>query len=445
MITCPFCNALVSFADPKKTGERVTCPRCAETFSLLTDWVPDAISQPSEPPPVAPEKALSGKFQFIGLLGGILWVLAAGFRMGLPRNHSALRGVSFFLIVGGMLIGVALWAWFFRKKRTNGATIWFLLANMLFMAAVVLPFALWTTSYRRDNDLKKGVQKQEIMVKPAERFHPAGMISLGWLPPDVNVVAGIQVRELLQTKEGRTILEALGQPLVSAWTSAGGHPWTDYDEIALGSKLNGELPTLYLVGRLTKASPDLVPERLVKKVTLKPIGEGTWFRADVQTHVMLLRLDAVKPQDLDAIPPSPRPSKENLASPLRALLSQRLPAEAVLWIAGTPDPKNLQALVQTFLPPEVTDLVRGMTAFSCGLVPGESVTIQGQFQLSSREEANRLADWLEKNPPEKVASFRVFRQPEGAEAGNWVGLQLRADENWIPFLMKPQETPSPKR
>src|SRR5262245_14328709 len=41
--TCPYCNAQVPLSAPAPAGQRLTCPRCGETFVLREAFSPDAI------------------------------------------------------------------------------------------------------------------------------------------------------------------------------------------------------------------------------------------------------------------------------------------------------------------------------------------------------------------------------------------------------------------
>src|SRR5439155_3268432 len=146
-VTCPYCNAPVPVADAVPLGGRVSCPRCEETVTVR-DAGTSTPDAASVEPPAGPLRA----------------------------SNRAIAGLMVAVMVG--------------------------------MAAFGLSFALRTQAFRRANDVK-GVQEPGPAAE-TRPVPPAEWPGLGYLPDDVQAVAGVRVAAALESAAGRTLLGALG-------------------------------------------------------------------------------------------------------------------------------------------------------------------------------------------------------------------------------------------
>ena len=294
--TCPYCNAFVPVDPAAKAGQRVPCPRCGEAFTLRQPTVgtngvqvmPSVLTAPS----------------------------AVDFDM-----HRRLQ-------VG-------------TRKRITAAAV---LGVMGLMAAIGLAYALYTVHDRRVHDTAMPPPHhrsplQDLAMPTPAVTPPAALEALRWLPPDVTVVAGVQVAELRQTDAGRDLMNHLfrvgkveiNADLLERWT--GLRP-EEIDHIVLGVKADeGIPPSAVLVVRTVRpynaeavhSALGAEPAPAVSGKTLyqcKP-GDGglrpfLWC-ADERTLVFSL---FEKP--LEAVPDKPSAGLERLPADVRMLLEERL-------------------------------------------------------------------------------------------------------------------------
>ena len=182
----------------------VTCPRCGEAYRWRdplaaaardADGVVAALPVASRPPAVV---SMRWPVQLAGA-SLVLVSLSVVLKVALPESSTAQRGFPFMVIIAGIGLVVSLWLWFLRKRRTNAVLGFFVLGNMLCVALMIIPPAVYWTAFRRSND------PQAINIPPpptpveAIPISPATLPALGYLPDDCNLVAGIHVAELFWT------------------------------------------------------------------------------------------------------------------------------------------------------------------------------------------------------------------------------------------------------
>src|SRR5260370_16317473 len=210
-LTCPYCNAFVSLPPNAHDGQRVTCSRCGDAFPLRGRGTGIKV-----PGGVAPTQAAPG----LHLAGTSLT----------PSARSRNR------LVAGLAVTV-----------------------MALMAASGLTWALLTQAQRRTNDYGEPVRhKRPIFPEPTDAkasatVAPAKLEALAYLPPGTNIILGVDVRQLQQSKAGLKLLSdplkvgrgeiALGKLFL--WT---GVEVEQLDHVVVGARTDGvELPRVVVV------------------------------------------------------------------------------------------------------------------------------------------------------------------------------------------------------
>ena len=241
-VPCPYCNAPVPVPQPPPAGGRVFCQRCEEAVTIG--------SLNGEAPTIAPAPS--------------------------PAAPSRLSNRA----IAGLVVAV-----------------------MLGMAALGLAFALQTVGFRRANDLK-GAQPPE-QVPEARSVPPAEWPGLGYLPEDVQAVAGIRIGEALQSTAGKALLARLS--LADGKTVLGLAP-NEIDDLLIGANFRTLPPRLVIVAHGTVGSPKLSDRtverhgKTLDRLRLWTAGpEGVAWRPDAHTVVA-----ALLPEDFDHVPAKPR-------------------------------------------------------------------------------------------------------------------------------------------
>lgn len=390
MLTCPYCNSALDQVQPSATPGRAACPRCGEP--LPQNQAADAFTAvPAMPSPLEP-----------------------------PRAHVPFPP---------------------KPVAANRRTALCILGIMGFMAGLGLIYALATQSYRRQHDPKK-------IEPPPLSSNPGELIGLGYLPADTNVVAALSVTAAVEDKEAGKMLQAplppllhLGLERIEQWT---GLKVQDLDQVVVGARLANELPqlTVVLITRkaydlkavekaLSPARPVLHRGKPRFQFSLKPAGEGLlWCPAD-KALVLILRADAVKTQDLDAIPLRPVAEAANLSADLRHLLDKRLNQQSVLFAAGQLERLDLLQELWVLAGGQRQGLApwTKVRSFTLGVTPVEGLTLEGRFFTGEPKATQAVKSALEKVAVEGARSQKVVAPPpEITDAdAQWVLWQVRGD------------------
>jgi hypothetical protein len=324
---------------------------------------------------------------------------------------------------------------------------------MLTMAAIGGVYAWRTMEYRRKNDYRTQKKLDPVLQKAA-----AAPI-LGFLPAQCNVLAAINVAELMKNPTSRRLLDPprpapldLVLDRLERWT---GLTVNDLDHIVLGAEIKSELPPLFVVvqtrhpyapgkvaAALAPAQPTRHRQKLLVRFPLKPTGEGLLWCHSERVLVLVLCLDAAMTDDLDAIAPRPRPGTEGFAASLRAVLDQRLPSTSALWLAGHfEEPSALgDLLALTGKKSAELDLLLRVKTFSVAVQPHDGLTLTGHFFTGDVKTAQRLRTLLEARRWPDAQSYKVEAPPpEVAEPdAQWVTLQARGDvaSGWMAWRGK---------
>jgi hypothetical protein len=308
-------------------------------------------------------------------------------------------------------------------RPTNRAVAGFVIAVMLGMAALGLAFALQTVGIRRANDSKHEVppDKVEASTPPL----PAAWLGLGYLPDDVQTVAGIRVDDALRSSAGNALLARL--KLSDDKTILGVHP-ESVDELIIGASLRTLPPRVTAIahGRVagSKPSESTLDQRgkTLERLKLWPNGpEGAVWRPERRTMIA-----ALLPEDFDHIPAMPR-----TAVPLTELMD-RLDPNALAWLVAAPDANDAAlALVTPFLPPADRDAWTKLRSLAVSLrVDGPRLTlsahVRGQDQAAGEAIAKAIAAALKGQSVEPTQSV----------SGEWRITEVAAQSDALLELLK---------
>jgi hypothetical protein len=255
-------------------------------------------------------------------------------------------------------------------RVTNWMIAGLVVAVMLGMAALGLAFALQTVGVRRAND-SKGAQPPEPAVE-AVALAPSAWPGLGFLPAEVQIVAGVRVADALDSAAGRALLGPLGLTDANKTTILGVTP-SRVDHLVIGANVRTLPPRVMAVvhGSIGDApGPGRTTEhhgKTLHRIKLWATGpEGAVWRADRRTLIA-----AQLPEDFDRVPAGP-----HSAIPHSELLDRLDPA-ALAWLVAKVDANNTAlALVTPYLPPADRDAWTKLDALSVSLrADGSKLTL----------------------------------------------------------------------
>jgi hypothetical protein len=325
-------------------------------------------------------------------------------------------------------------------NRQVGLTV---LGLMAFAAAVGLGYALKTVEWRRSHD------KPEEERAPVSVVHPADLPGVGYLPDDVQVIAGVRVAAARTSEPIRTALTALGISIDDAGRVLG-VPADDVDHVLVAASLKALPPRVTVVLRARRPiSAEAVRTALhagrssehngKTLFEVKPRSKGPdgliWFADDRTIVGGLVR------EHFDQLPRERNPFIGRFPEPLPGLFRDRVEAGALAWAVAHVEPDDpTQNLLVGFLPiaaeerPALKGLrdlaislwaegadvrlaanVRGRDAAAndrlgdaverslgaIGVVVNERSSDRGWLRLTAKEDAKALAKWLNRAKSEK--------------------------------------------
>jgi hypothetical protein len=324
-----------------------------------------------------------------------------------------------------------------RKSRTLRAV----LAVMCGMAVMALIFALLTRNIRRERDPRP---KPEIAEEMAQK--PADLLALGYLPPGVNVVVGLQVAALSKDPGGQDVLReprpAFLDKLLDVLEVAG-LSLADVDHVVAGTELKSlkfDITTVVVTRR--PVDQTLLDEAVGRhKFSSGAFRNGTLYRfADIpkaklwSVEPRVLIYTTLPTEDLARIPAPTKEPAVPLTPAARTALVERLHRQSRLWAVGDLEPaKDLIDTLQ-LLPVGFKDQLRLLTlvrSFAVGMATSEpgSATLSGEFYTGTAASTAEVRKYLEAlqvpgAKPPKVAA----PQPDiDAAEAQWVSWQVRAD------------------
>jgi hypothetical protein len=396
-LTCPYCNATVTLPSSVGPGRRVRCPRCEESFSVrgsdedpLTAGDPQSADLPpmSLAGPSAQPEPPSRRWSNLSVAAAILGVMAL----------MALIGFS--------------WAWLTTEARR-----------------------------KRDQLAPPGGTEAVRTVVVA----PAKLPALGYLPSDVNVLAGLHVAELLAERSGRELFlsprDATGVPHLDRLEQWTGLKLDTINHVVLGVRTEERLvPRITLVVQTRQAfDADQVrtalkagrrSERAKRTLYRFTPGQSSleltlWFAGDRTLVVGLI------PEDFDDVPLVPAAGVDRFAEPLRQLLAQRTGEGTQLWaFAHARDWQH--ALAFQSLPglpslpfgdagPADQPLLANVQALGLWLQLGSSVAANLAVGCNDRATAGRWAQVLQRKGDDNLL-------PRGHSTLPWL---WRTEDTWV--------------
>ncbi len=475
-VVCPYCNAFAPVPGGAAAGSRLWCPRCEESFAyrpreggtgapaaerFAPSSPPQFMAQPT-PAAVPDRDTFRSKAQllfWILLVIGAVLVLVGGAYVnahvsaGSPMDFGTFAGVAgtltgLFFAVGAVAFG---WLWYFRVRRSNGATSLFILGNMAALALLSLAGALATQGYRRHLDAglpprpKRSPVPEEV-VAAAPALAPARLAALGYLPPGVDLVAGIHVAELEESALGKTLFD---RPLkfgntefrLADLVAVVGLRAGELDHLVLGMRTDEPL-SLVLAARTrvpydqlrvrqalnARSMPGSAGGRSLYQVTLPRwnLTALLWL-ADEHTLLVGLSRDSLEKAHASGGGTDP------LTPPVRAALVERVGPAGPLWVVGHVGDwdKSAAGLALARLPAEWRDRILTVHTFAAraGLAD-DKVTLTAAVRCADDKAAAGFAKWIAGRPSEK-------RAPSLAQEGDWVTIQLHTDPDGFRGLLAP--------
>lgn len=412
-LTCPYCNASINVSAGLSAGQRVSCPRCGDTFPLRPA---DAFtSQPAAP--MATETAITNK--------------PAATVSTAPSPELSLHSRRSTGLVAALVVGV-----------------------MLLMAGGGLVFMLRTQQQRRSYDTSRPPRrpgKQRGVLEPElppviPSISPDKLPALGYLPSDVNFLFGVRIAELLASPAGARIVR---EPIkvgnrdyrledLSAWL---GFRLEDLDHVVLAARLDDNvLPPFFLVFRTAQPYDEEQLRQRFKGVRVPSAGKKSLYkfqppRLDVQMYAWLADertvVLALFAGQLEGLANQPVEDLQQLPEEVRTVLKERREPVAPVWVVGHSRDwsKTQAALLLNGMKKEDRAKLAALRTFGVFLVMDNSLRINGVFACKNEEGARGLEDY-----------FRALREPDPnfktALDGPWLSVQFPAGPEFLPRLLK---------
>jgi hypothetical protein len=477
-VVCPYCNAFVPAPPDASPGRRVTCPRCAETFAYLrregvTGTPPsDRLAAPSpstfitdRPAPLpADADTLRAKarlvFRVLLAIGAVLLIVGAAYlnslvSNGLAIDFSSFAGVAVPLVTLLVALGGAafLWLWFFRVPRSNRATALFVVANMVVLALLALGGALETKEYRRRIDAglpprpKRSPVMEEIVPAGPTTVAPANLAALGYLPPKIDLVAGVHVAELLSDPTGRKLIE---EPLkfgnaemrLADLPRKIGLEARELDHFVVGMRIDEPLSVVFVVRTLQPYEALKVRQALNARILPGDSGKRTLYQvafpagnlpallwcADERTLLIGLANESLLKANIPG-----GSTADSLTPEVRTVLSERVRPVGPLWIVGNVADWNKTAagLLLARLPEGWQQQLAAVRTFGIwAVIADKTLTLNAAMRCDNDKTVERLERWLMSRADGK-------NSPKLARDGNWLSLQMRTDPDTFRGLLAP--------
>lgn len=332
-------------------------------------------------------------------------------------------------IIGLAVLLLSIWrnrvrAAQFEAARSAHGFRWVAGIVAILVAVSVIISLLSGPLRKQSSQLPRELELPLVRVKS-----PAQMEALHYLPADSNVIAAVDVAELLRRPEGEDFLAGwrlgpidFGSNAVETWA---GLKREAIDHAVLALKFDELLiPRATLVIR-TKQPYDAVDvlKTLHAARVLEPVGQdryryrlgqidaGLW--CPPEGRILIYALTA---KDLNAASLEPKPGIEHFSQALRELLGERLTQPAPLWIAGHSDQWDKTVLYAWLMgqPRPEQQALSGLRSFGLWLMLDGPATLNVAAACSDPKAAQSLATFLE----EQVR-------------GRLHGVKLVHDKNWV--------------
>jgi hypothetical protein len=404
ILSCPYCNASINLPPNRTAGQRITCPRCGDSFPLRST---DTFT--NRPPKAGPDKT------------------------AVSRSAPSVASP--------------------QSRRSHGLVASAVIGVMLLMAGVGLAFMLMTQGERRAHDTSRpprrpgkqpGVAEAEIASVAA--VSPDKLAALSYLPPGVNFLVGVRIAELLAGPVGMQVLRnpiQLGESEyrlenLPAWV---GLRLEDIDHFVFAARVeDAVIPPFYLVLRTAKPYVEESMRQRLKVTRLGSAGKkklysfrtprkdiplNVWF-ADDKTLVLALFAD-----QLESLPAQPSEDLRQLPDEVRSVLRTRQEPIAPVWIVGHSRnwSKTSAAKFMGRMKKEDLERLTAMRTFGIWFVPEKTLEVKAVFGCKDEASARGLDDY-----------FHALRGPDPtfktALNGPWLTLQWQTGPDFLSRWMK---------
>jgi hypothetical protein len=476
-VACPYCNAFVPVPADAAAGRRLACPRCGEAFAFLprdavTGALPSAAAAAASPgsfaaqapaPDTPDVDSMRTKVRLLlrvlSVMAVVLLIVGGAYVNSLVANGATLDIATFASVAVPLvvlLLAVAatafLWLWFFRVPRSNGATSLFILANMVALALLTLGGALATQSYRRHIDAglpprpKRSPLPEDIVPAGPAAVAPARLAALDYLPPKVDLLAGVHVAELMDDPVGKKLITEplkFGNTEVRLADFPGkiGLELPDLDHFVVGMRVDEPLSVVFVVRTKQAYNAHKVREALSARSLPGQTGGRTLYEAkfpagnlpallwcaDDRTLLIGLARESLEKAN---VPSEDRP--DSLVPEVREVLRTRVRPYAQLWVVGHAGDwtKTAASLLLARLPPEWQERLVAVRTFGIwAAVDGKSVTVNAAARCEDDKAAEKLEKWLSERGGKNA--------PRCARDGNWLSLQRTTDADAFRGLFAP--------
>jgi hypothetical protein len=333
--------------------------------------------------------------------------------LSLPKSQSITIPIGI-AIACNVYIVALIFAMVRPQHRPGTMRLTILLAGI---TTVVVTIGLLRVHIRVSSDPNSaediGVQTMARVVRAAE------LPTLGFLPSDTNVIAAIQVAELMETLAGQEFLAGSGP--AHLWNGQQFQNWTglelrDIEYIVIGLKIDENLLPRFtlIVETLRPISVSSVQEHL--KGSKLPDPEAVRFPS---SHTLILGLTK---RDLQLVPAKPRTGIEHLSQPLRTVIKERIARRSQLWIAGysTDWEKTVALTFLETLPKKEREVLKGIQSFGVNLGVDGTASLQASFQCIDESAGKALADLIQKNSRDELKALKFDQK------GKWISIQTNA-------------------
>jgi hypothetical protein len=369
--TCPYCNAHLPAGQAPERGNRVTCPRCGETFGFAA---PTCDGTPANG--VAAAGPDLGAFQTR--------------RLG-PRTSNRALALS---VLGLMAVlgGVALW------------------------------FALKTQPDRRGHDaapsrgsalgyLPADVNVVAAIQVRAARQRPAGRSLLEWLslggPADAP--GSWQKQVGLQPENLETVVLGIALNREEVPVTLIVETDQPYDAAGVRAALHATGPVEHGPRLLYTIAPERLPFRIL------------WQAA---SNVLVL---GMRPEQMERLPFMPSPGPESLAVPLKRLVETDLQSASQAWVAGYGRnwEQSAALLLLPGVPAEVRTNLASVRSFNVAFDLGQEVALHGTITCADAKAAGQVAKAM--GPWQKLAPGSGVRDMSISASGAEVTVAATVD------------------
>ncbi len=345
----------------------------------------------------------------------------------LPKSQSITIPIGI-AIACNVYIVALIFAMVRPRNRPGAVRLTILLAGI---TAIVVTMAMLRVHIRVSSDPNAA---EDIFAPPVARFvRPAELPGLGYLPDDTNVIAAVNIGELMETPAGREFLNA-PSPLPLSPEGRGGsdragsgfwnwqrlQDWTgislgEIDHAIVGLKVdNNLLPRLLVVIETNRPLAINQIKRNLRASKL-PDPEAYLFPSD---RILILGLTK---KDLERVSAQRREGVGHLALPLQKALKERIPRGAQIWAAGHADDwrKTLALAYLAGLPKENLEVVQRIQTFAIGFRGEQGPIIDAAFQCSDEPAAKAFERWLRQQELDELKEAKISQKED------WVSLQAK--------------------